>query len=212
MTRVLLAGFEPFADAPVNPSWDAVSLVARTWTGPAELITRELPVEFGRGAKRLLEHVVAHTPDIVIAVGVAEGRRAVTPERVAINLRDARIPDNRGRQPHGDPVVADGPAAYFTTLPIGEMVEAIRSIGVPAEQSLSAGAYVCNDTFYALQHHLRGLDVASGFIHVPATQDMNLGPDVFTLPVYRIANALRAALEAAITGPLPPDAVYHPAP
>jgi len=198
MTRVLMTGFEPFADAPVNPSWDAVSLVARRWSGPAELITRELPVEFGRGSRRLLEHVVAHTPDVVIAVGVAEGRRAITPERIAINLRHARIPDNGGRQPHHQPVVANGPAAHFTTLPIEEMVVAIQGVGVPAEESLSAGTYVCNDAFYALQHHLRDLHVLSGFIHVPATQDMNLGPDVFTLPVYRIADGLRAAIEAVV--------------
>lgn len=198
MTRVLMTGFEPFAHSPVNLSWDAVSLLSRTWDGPAELITRELPVEFGRASRRLLEHVVAHTPDIVIAVGVAEGRRGVTPERVAINLRDARIPDNGGRQPHDEPVVPDGPVAYFSTLPNAEIVEAIRAVGVPAEYSLSAGAYVCNDVFYALQHHVRDLKVRSGFIHVPATQDMNLGPDVFTLPVYRIASGLRAALEATL--------------
>ena len=144
---------------------------------------------------------MAHAPDIVIAVGVAEGRRAVTPERVAINLRDARIPDNGGRQPRDEPVMPDGPAAYFSTLPIAEIVDAIRAVGVPAEYSLSAGAYVCNDVFYALQHHLKDLKVRSGFIHVPATQDMNLSPDVFTLPAYRTADGLRAALEATLARP-----------
>ena len=199
MARVLLTGFDPFGDAAINPSWDAVELVASTWFHSAELVTRRLPVTFGSAGRRLTEHVVAHTPDVVIAVGVAEGRAAVTPERVAINLRDARIPDNVGRQPVETPSIQGAPAAYFSTLPVTRIVSALRQAGIPSEASLTAGTYVCNDAFFALQHSLKGLGVASGFIHVPATPEMELGPDVPTLPLGEIARALRIARETALT-------------
>ena len=198
MARVLLTGFEPFADAPANSSWDAVQLVAETWSRDDELVVRRLPVVFGSGGRRLVEHVAAHTPDVVVAVGVAEGRSAVTPERVAINLRDARIPDNAGRQPVDVPCVAGGPAAYFSTLPVKQIVAALSNAGIAAEPSVSAGTYVCNDAFYALQHSLVGLGVASGFIHVPASPVMELGPGVPTMPTGLIARALGIAIDTAL--------------
>jgi pyroglutamyl-peptidase len=199
MVRVLLTGFEPFAGADINPSWDAVELLASTWDHEAELVTRRLPVTFGAAGRRLTEHVAAHTPDVVVAVGVAEGRSAVTPERVAINFRDARIPDNAGRQPVEAPSIEGAPAAYFSTLPVARIVRALKHEGIPAAESLSAGAYVCNDTFFALQHALENLNVASGFIHVPATPEMGLGDDVPTMALEDIARALRIAIETTLT-------------
>jgi len=147
-----------------------------------------------------MEHVALHTPDAVVAVGVAEGRRSVTPERVAINLRCARIPDNTGRQPIETPCIVGAPDAYFSTLPVTRIVEALNAANIPAEASLSAGTYVCNDTFFALQHALVGLGVASGFIHVPATPQMGLGDDVPTLTTDQIATALGIALEVIFAG------------
>ena len=198
MRRVLLTGFEPFAGAPANPSWDAIELLLQSTVFDAEVVSRRLPVAFGSGARRLLEHVTAHTPDVVIAVGVAEGRRAVTPELVAINYRNARIPDNKGRQPIDSPVVPGGEPAYFSTLPVHEIVAELDTQGIPAEVSLSAGSFVCNDTFYALQRSLVGLGVSSGFIHVPATTHMKLNDDVPVMPLGQIAKALGVAVNVTL--------------
>lgn len=195
---MLLTGFEPFAGAPTNSSWDAVELLAETWTRPHSLVTRRLPVAFGSAGRRLTEHVVAHTPDVVVAVGVAEGRSVISPERVAVNYRNARIPDNSGRQPVDAPVKADGPAAYFSTLPVTSIVAALNDAGIAAAASLSAGSYVCNDTFYALQHALVGLGVVSGLIHVPATPQMELTPTIPTMSVGEIARALGIAIDTTL--------------
>lgn len=200
MTRVLLTGFEPFAGGLVNPSWDAVEVVAATWRGEAEILARRLPVEFGRAASMLLEWVEAEVPDIVIAVGVAEGRTGVTPERVAINLDDAAIPDNAGSQPVEAEVVPGADAALWSTLPVKEMVTAIRAQGLPASVPLSAGSFVCNHVFYSLQHALAGRDAVSGFIHVPASPEMNLGPEVPTMALADIASALDVAVDVAVAG------------
>jgi pyroglutamyl-peptidase len=209
VTRVLLTGFEPFAGAPVNPSWDAVQMVGATWRGEAEVIVARLPVEFGRAAAELLALVEAHAPDVVIAVGVAEGRTAVTPERIALNLDDAPIPDNAGNRPVDAPVVKGTDAALWSTLPVKEIVAAIRAVGLPASASLTAGSFVCNHVFYALQHALKGRDTASGFIHVPASPEMKLSPEmnlgaglpkvaVPTMNVADIAAALTIALEVSV--------------
>ena len=198
MTRILLTGFEPFADAPVNPSWDAVEMVGRNWRGEAEVVVARLPVEFGRAAAGLVALVEAHAPDIVIAVGVAEGRTGVTPERIAVNLDDAPIPDNAGNRPVDEPVVPGADAALWSTLPVKEIVAAVRAAGLPAALSLSAGSFVCNHVFYALQHALLGRATTSGFIHVPASPEMRLGPDVPTMTVAEAATAVTIALEVSL--------------
>lgn len=170
---VLLSGFEPFAGAAENESWQAVSrAVPVLRESGLEIEALELPVEFGR-AGDLLEHAVkTHRPALVIAVGLAAGRSGITPERVAINVRDARIPDNAGASPVDEPVVPGGPVGRFTTLPIKAMVAALDAIGVPGAVSQTAGTYVCNDVFYRLQHllatepDLEG--VRGGFVHVPS--------------------------------------------
>lgn len=166
MTRVLLTGFEPFAGDAVNPSEEAVHLVASRWSGPEELITAVLPVTFGGAAARMRELLAEHRPDVVIATGLAGGRSAIGVERVAINLADARIPDNAGFQPTDEPSVPGAPAAHFSTLPVKSAVHAVLDSGTPAEVSYSAGTFVCNHTFFAL------LDAApegvrAGFVHVP---------------------------------------------
>ena len=191
VTSVLLSGFEPFDGAESNSSWDAVQAVARDWTGAASITHVVLPVEFGAAWERLARAITEHAPEVVIAVGLADGRSAVTPERIAINLRDARIPDNGGAQPRERPVLEDGPAAYFTGLPVSEIVEAIRASGIASHDSLSAGAYVCNDVMYRLMHEVASErpGLVAGFIHVPAAAAM---------PVGTIARALAIAVDTTV--------------
>jgi pyroglutamyl-peptidase len=169
MTTVLLTGFEPFAGAASNPSWDAVEIVAANWDGEADLVTASLPVEFALAGDMMDALIAKSSPDLVIAVGLANGRAAVTPERIAINIEDARIPDNAGAQPIDRPVVEGGPAAYFTGLPVKAIVERMGAAGIPAELSQTAGTYVCNHLMYRLLHAVHGKSVRAGFIHVPAS-------------------------------------------
>ncbi|MDT9593164.1 pyroglutamyl-peptidase I [Nocardioides zeae] len=174
---VLVTGFAPFAGDAVNPSGDVLPLVEEMWPGPERLVTAVLPVAFGAAGDRVAELVAAHRPDVVVALGLAAGRPGVTPERVAVNLDDARIPDNDGAQPLDAPVVAGAPAAYFSTLPVKAAVAALLADGVPAALSHTAGSFVCNHVFYRLQHDLAGSDVRSGFVHVPG-YDVVARPDL----------------------------------
>ncbi|WP_028047939.1 peptidase C15 [Cellulomonas sp. URHE0023] len=186
---ILLTGFAPFEAQAVNASWLAVQEVAARWTGD-ELATRELPVSF-RGARQVLRTAIAELePTLVIGVGEAGGRSAVGIERVAVNLIDARIPDNDGSAPVDVPVIAGAPAAFFSTLPVKACLAAVRDSGVPVEVSYSAGTYVCNATFYALQHLLAPRpEIRSGFVHVPRAG----------MTTDQLATALLAVLDAART-------------
>ena len=156
----------------INPSWEAV----KEMTAPegTELVKREIPVVFGKAIDVLLQEIEAVQPDAVICVGLAQGRSAVTPERVAINVNDARGADNEGNIPVDEPIRADGPTAYFTKLPIKAIVEAANAAGVKAAVSNSAGTYVCNNIMYGLLYAIdrQYPDLIGGFIHVPASTDM----------------------------------------
>lgn len=199
MTTVLLTGFEPFGGDAVNPSGDAVRAVAAGWEGPEELITAVLPVTFDGSAARLRELISAHRPDVVIATGLAGGRAAVGVERIAVNLADARIPDNAGAQPIDQPCVAGAPAGAFSTLPVKAIAAAIRDAGIPAEVSHSAGTFVCNHVFFVT---LDAVDarVLAGFLHVPwATGQAPAGQP--ELPPAQIAAALRVAIRTALDAP-----------
>ncbi|GLY35713.1 pyrrolidone-carboxylate peptidase [Amycolatopsis sp. NBRC 101858] len=197
MARVLVTGFAPFGGEPVNPSWQAVSLLGARRDDIAAV---ELPCEFAASLPALRAAVAEHRPSLVVCVGQAGGRLDVTPERVAVNLIDARIPDNAGEQPVDVPVVPDGPAAYFTTLPVKACVAAIRAAGVPASVSHTAGTYVCNQVFYGLMHLLSTLpDVRGGFVHVPFSPEQVAasGKAAPSLGVDRIADALEALVDTA---------------
>lgn len=182
---ILVTGFEPFGGETVNASWEAVRLLPRR-IGGWEVEKLLVPVVFGLAGESVIEAAERLMPEAVLCVGEARGRKAVTPERVAVNLRDARIPDNAGRQPCDERIVSGGPAAYFSTLPVKRIVQSIQAKGIPAEQSLSAGSFVCNDLFYTLCHRLDGTGIPAGFIHVP-------GPE--TMPAETAAHALAAAIE-----------------
>ena len=166
--RILLTGFEPFGGESVNPSWLVAQHLAGVHMAGAHLQAVQLPCVFGLSAQLLAQALAQHQPDVVLALGLAQGREGISIERVAINVDDARIPDNAGQQPIDTPVVPGGPAAYFSTLPIKRLSQGLQQAGHPVHISQTAGTFVCNHVFYALQHHLHGQRVMSGFVHLPA--------------------------------------------
>lgn len=187
---LLITGFAPFGGQSVNPSWEAVRRLPDT-VGGCRLHKRLIPVEYGRAAQMVLEEARLLNPDVIICVGQAGGRAAVTPEVIGINLREADIPDNTGLLCQGEPIIPGGENAWFSTLPVREMVAAIREKELPAKLSYSAGAYVCNDALYTVLSHFSGTSVRAGFIHVPFLPEQ--GSPSMTLE--QITAALTAALE-----------------
>lgn len=171
LPTVLLTGFDPFGGERLNPSWLAVKALQGRRMGGHQVVAAQLPTVFGASLVELARLLRTHKPALVICVGQAGGRAAISLERIAINVNDARIADNAAAQPVDTPVVAGGPAAYFTTLPIKAMLLALQGEGIPAEVSQTAGTFVCNHVFYGLMHHLatcRGFKrVRGGFVHVP---------------------------------------------
>jgi pyroglutamyl-peptidase len=199
MTTVLLTGFEPFGGDAVNPSGDAVRAVAERWAGPEELVTDVLPVTFADATSRVRELIAEHAPDVVIATGLAGNRAEVTPERVALNLADARIADNAGVQPLDEAVESGGPAASFATLPVKAMAAAIGAAGIPSSVSLSAGTFVCNATMYAAVRAVTA-PARAGFVHVPwAAEAAPAGAPA--LPLADIVRALEIAVRVALDTP-----------
>jgi pyroglutamyl-peptidase len=163
MKRVLITGFEPFNTATLNPSQEVIRRITHN-----SIVAKEvLPVTFSTASTRLIELIEVHQPNVVIALGQAEGRSHITPEQVAINLDDAKITDNAGEIAQVRKIIEDGPDAYFTTLPIRPIVERLQVSAIPASISLSAGTFVCNHLFYNLQHYCKGSEILSGFIHLP---------------------------------------------
>ena len=191
MSKILLTGFEPFGKATLNPSAEIVRQI-----NGDNIVTAILPVAYAQSADRLLALIAEHNPDVVICLGQAEGRTSITPERVAINLDDARLADNEGVLRNDVKILADGPDAYFSTLPVKEIVEAIKAAGVPAAVSLSAGAFLCNHVFYVAQNKFAGTKVRSGFVHVPL-MDEQAGefPGLTTMPLDQMVKAVRTMLE-----------------
>ena len=185
--KLLITGFDPFGGEQVNPAFEAVRLLPDEIAG-LELCKLEIPTEFIKSG------------NAVLCVGQAGGRTAVTPERVAINLMDARIPDNAGYQPIDTPVVPDGPAAFFSTLPVKAIAARIQSDGLPAAVSNTAGTYVCNSLLYTLLHTaaLEYPGLRGGFLHVPYAAEQLSGKPVgtFAIPLPDIARALTRAVEA----------------
>lgn len=165
MAVLLLTGFEPFDGAARNPSADAVNTVAADYDGPHELIVATLPVAFESSARRLRALIDRHSPDAVIATGLAGGRPQIAVERIGVNLMDARIPDNDGAQPLDAPCEPDGPAARFATLPVKHLVRVLTAHGLPVQLSLSAGSYVCNHVLYTALGAVPDGTV-TGFVHL----------------------------------------------
>ena len=191
MKKLLITGFDPFGGAAVNPSWQAVRQLPDR-VGDFELCKLEIPTVFDLATRVVLKKAAQFRPDVILCVGQAGGREAVTPERIGVNIRDARIADNAGNQPKGEFVASDGPAAYFATVPVEKMAEAMEQAGIPATVSNSAGAFVCNDTLYGILHHYAGTEVRCGFIHVPYIPEQG-SP---SMELEQITHALAAAIEA----------------
>lgn len=197
MATVLLTGFEPFAGDLANPSGDAVKIVAAQWTGPEELVTEILPVTFEGSRARMTTLIARHRPDLVIAAGLAGGRRAIGIERIAVNLVDARIPDNGGSQPVDVAVREGAPAAYFSSLPVKAIARDLERAGIPAEVSHSAGTFVCNQVFFvAMDTAPPG--VRCGFVHVPWSQEDSPSSQIASLPLQDIARALEIAVRTTL--------------
>ncbi|MBC5781845.1 pyroglutamyl-peptidase I [Ramlibacter sp. USB13] len=193
-SSVLVTGFDPFGGSAVNPSWDAIHALNGREIAGHRIVGGEIPTVFGTSLGRLQALMEQHRPRLVICTGQAGGRPAISLERVAINVNDARIPDNVGAKPIDVPIVPDGPAAYFTSLPIKAMLKALLDAGVRAEVSQTAGTFVCNQTFYGLMHLLARPEwqgVRGGLIHVPWLPEQGQ-------PSMRLQELVRG-LEIAIT-------------
>ena len=189
--KLLITGFDPFGGASINPAWEAVKLLPET-IADFELYKLEIPTVYGLAAQKVLKKAAEVHPDVILCIGQAGGRAAVTPERIAVNIRDAKIPDNEGNRPVGQFVLEEGPAAYFATVDVMAMVRRAEEKGLPAVVSNSAGAFVCNDVLYTLLHRCKGSQTAVGFIHVPRIPEQGEP----SLPVERTVETLQAMIEA----------------
>ncbi len=189
MKKLLITGFDPFDGQTINPAWQAVENLPDQ-IGEYVLCKLEIPTVFGRAAETVLQATAQCQPDVILCIGQAATRSSVTPERLAVNIRDARIPDNAGYQPQGEFAVPDGPAAYFATVPVSAMAQAICDAGIEGAVSNSAGTFVCNDTLYTLLHHYAGTSTRVGFILVPNQPEQGAP----SLPLEDIVTALTAAI------------------
>lgn len=200
--NILLTGFEPFGGEAINPSWEVARALQGQVIAGAMVQARCLPTSFGTAPAALARALAEVQPGLVISLGQASGRTEISIERVAVNLIDARIADNAGERPQDVPVRADAPAAYFSTLPIKALRNGLRAAGHPAGLSLSAGAFVCNQVFFELQHQLAGHGVMSGFIHIPALpeQAARSQPTVASMSLAAQVDAIRLAIAIALSG------------
>lgn len=197
---MLLTGFAPFGGEAVNPSWQAVHALDGSVIEGHRVTAVELPTEFDTSLPTLWHALRRTEPRVVIAVGLAGGREGISLERVAINLIDARIPDNVGAQPVDLPVLRSGQAAFFSTLPVKASLAALRQAGIPAHLSQTAGTYVCNQVFYAQMHALRRRrNARAGFVHVPWLPDQAARHREPGMPLADMQRAIEIIVRTALT-------------
>ena len=202
-TTILLTGFEPFGGESVNPSWE-IARALDGWVCEGRKVRAvQLPCAFGDALGRLDDALAAHRLELVVCLGQAGGRTEISLERAALNVDDARIPDNLGRQPIDAAVVPDGPAAYFSTLPIKALARDLREAGVAAAVSNTAGTFVCNHVFYALMHRLATVPALAhargGFVHVPYTpEQVAHRPGVPAMALAAQVEGIRQVLRSAV--------------
>ena len=192
MKKLLISGFDPFGGEAINPSYEAVKLLQNV-IGEYELTKIELPTVFGRAAEIMIQKIEEIRPDAVICVGQAGGRRGITPEVIGINLREASIADNAGNTPKNEKIRDCATDGIFSTLPVREMVEAIKAEGLPASLSFSAGAFVCNDLLFSLLYKFKDTDIKIGFIHVPFLPEQAKA-GVPSMELAEIVRGLRTAI------------------
>ena len=195
--KLLLTAFDPFGGSAINPAQEAVKLVADR-IGDVEVIKLEVPTIFRKSIAAVTAAIDTVRPDAVLCIGQAGGRYGLTPERVAINMDDASIPDNEGNQPMDAPIAEDGAPAYFSTLPIKAMVAAIREAGLPASVSNTAGTFVCNHLMYGVLHTLATQypGIRGGFMHVPFIPSQTLQHPAPSMNQQDIARGIEAAIGA----------------
>ena len=199
---ILLTGFEPFGGEVINPSWEVARSLHGQVIAGATVHARCLPTTFAGAPRALADAMAVVKPELAIALGQASGRSEISIERVAVNLIDARIPDNAGERPQDVPVLADAPPAYFSTLPVKAIRNGLRAAGHPSGLSLTAGAFVCNQLFFELQHRLAGRGLRSGFIHLPALpeQAARTLPTVPSMGLAAQIDAIKLAIAIALSG------------
>ncbi|MBP3758495.1 MAG: pyroglutamyl-peptidase I [Firmicutes bacterium] len=191
MKKLLMTAFEPFGGEDINASQEVLKRLPDQ-IGEWKIVKLTVPVVFGDAAASVIAQASEIQPDAIISLGQAAGRSKVTPEYVAINFKNARIPDNSGNQPLREKISEIGPAAYFSTLPVFEMAEAITGNGLPGEVSFTAGTYVCNDLFYSLLDHFSGTGTGIDFIHLPLTP----GQAAYGQPFLELNDMVKAVLNA----------------
>lgn len=204
MKTVLVTGFDPFGGENVNPAWEAVQALAEHKHEHYLIEARQLPTVFGKSIEKLNRYVEDISPDVVICVGQAGGRSTFSLERIAVNVNDARIPDNEGNLPIDTPVVAGGPVGYWTTLPIKAIARKLREEGVPASISHTAGTFVCNQVFYGLMHCIATVKPGTkgGFIHIPyLPQQAAHHPGQPSMALDTIVKGLVLTIDSAIATP-----------
>ncbi|MED4976737.1 pyroglutamyl-peptidase I [Heyndrickxia faecalis] len=199
--KVLLTGFDPFGGDKVNPALEAIKQLDGKNMEGIHIVTQQVPTVFHESIRIAAEAIEREKPDVVICVGQAGGRTQITPERVAINIDDARIPDNQHNQPIDDPIAADGPAAYWSTLPIKTITRQLREAGIPAAVSNTAGTFVCNHLFYGVMHHLakNNIPAHAGFIHVPYIPEQTTETGAPSMSLETIVKALEIAVSVSAT-------------
>ena len=190
MKKLLITGFEPFGGENINPSWEAV-LRMPSEIGEYELRKISVPVVFGEGAEKIIRAADEFCPNVILCIGQAGGRDAITPELVGINIRHAQLPANSGADPQDEPVGPGGPSAYFSTLPARRIAKAVNGAGIPSRVSYTAGAYVCNDVLYSLLHRYSDTPTRVGFIHVPYSLEQGKEP---AMDINDITEALVVAV------------------
>lgn len=199
--KILITGFDPFGGEALNPSWEVAQQLNGKKVNGAQLVAAKLPCVFAQSLGALAAAIQLHQPDAVIALGQADGRSDFSIERVAINVCDARIPDNDGAQPVDEPVIAQGPAAFFSTLPVKKIASHLKAQGIPASISQTAGTFVCNQVFYGLQHLLCNTKVLSGFVHVPLLPSQaaaRSGASMASMSTETLAQALLCTIDVLV--------------
>ncbi len=198
MKKIIVTAFEPFDNAKTNPSYEAAKLLPEK-IGEADIEVMRLPVVFGKATSILEKRIDETMPDAIIMLGVAGTRTKITPEVIAVNIDDARIPDNQGNSPKFQKIDPTGEDGIFSALPVAEMVENMTKEGIPSELSYSAGAYVCNDLFYRTMNFLKlkGLSIPAGFIHVPNSSDSEESTKS-ELGISEIARGIRICIETIL--------------
>ena len=198
MKKILITGFEPFGGSTINPALEAVKRLDGLELTNGKVYTAIIPVVLQKSIDAVQDAIEQIKPDVVLLIGQASGRTTITPERVAINMDDFRIPDNEGNQVIDEHVIAGGPDAFFATLPIKAMVAAMKEAGVPASISNTAGTFVCNHLFYGIMHALKETSIKAGFIHIPLIPEQNTDGSQPTMALDTIVKGLKICAEAAL--------------